>query len=133
MKVSHFVLVILLLSVCFHDRIYAQTTDLTSCFAQQWTACGMAVGTGIYRKYSSWSDIDEKQAFGTTCKLQSKGGFYDWKWTWSGKFWCPSLSETIIGKSTQWKSRNGAIEHAIQDYVTKMTSAGLLTSSQLQA
>ncbi|CAF2770903.1 unnamed protein product, partial [Rotaria sp. Silwood2] len=105
---------------------------LTSCIAQQWIACGIAVGTAVYQKYNSWSDMDEKQAFGTTCKSQFKGGFHDWKWKWSGKFWCSSLSETIIGESTQWKSRTGAIEHAIQDYVTKMTSAGLLELPQLQ-
>ncbi|CAF4912266.1 unnamed protein product, partial [Rotaria sp. Silwood2] len=89
--------------------------------------------TAIYNRYHSWSDIDTKQAFGTTCHSQFKGGFHRWQWKWSGKFWCPSLSTTIMGESTQWKSRNGAIEHAIQNYVTKMTSAGLLKVSQLNS
>ncbi|CAF0997125.1 unnamed protein product [Adineta steineri] len=131
MKVSHFLFSILLLNAYFYGWIHAQNVDLTSCISQQWIACGISVGTAIYKKYNSWSDIDEKQAFGTTCKSQFKSGFYDWEWVWSGKFWCPSLSATVMGESTKWKSRNGAIEHAIQDYVTKMTSVGLLKPPQL--
>lgn len=66
------------------------------------------------------------------CNSQFKGGWHRWQWKWSGKFWCPALSANVVGESTQWKSRNGAIEHAIQDYVTKMTTAGLLTPTQLK-
>ncbi|UJR17990.1 hypothetical protein I4U23_004891 [Adineta vaga] len=100
--------------------------------SQNWPACGIAVGTAVFKHYGSWSDVDTKQAFGTTCNTQFKGGFHRWQWKWSGKFWCPSLSPTITGDSTQWKSRTGAIEHAIQDYVTKMTASGLLKPEQLR-
>ncbi|CAF2500334.1 unnamed protein product [Rotaria sp. Silwood2] len=132
MKVFRFLLALLLLSVIFHQQTNCQSVDLTPCTSGQWIACGIAVGTAVYNKYHSWSDVDTKQAFGTTCYSQFKGGFHRWEWKWSGKFWCPSLSSTIQGESTQWKSRTGAIEHAIQDYVTKMTQAGLLTVNQLK-
>ncbi|CAF3179457.1 unnamed protein product [Rotaria sp. Silwood2] len=132
MKVSYFILPILLLGICLHRQIYAENVDLKPCFAEDWIRCGIAVGKVIYGMYGSWSDIDEKQVFGTTCKSQFKGNIYRWQLVWSGKFWCPSLSSGVMGESRNWKSRAGAIEHAIQDYVTKMTSAGLLTPSQLQ-
>ncbi|CAF1037772.1 unnamed protein product [Rotaria sordida] len=105
--------------------------NLAPCLAGQWVACGIAVGTDIYKKYTSWSDVDTKPAFGTMCNSQIKGGWHRWQWKWSGKFWCPSLNDTIMGDSTQWKSRDGAMEHAIQDYVTKMTSAGLLKPDKI--
>jgi Protein of unknown function (DUF3254) len=133
MNGSHCFLVFLLCSAAIYHQVECVDVDLGACLAGQWTACGIAVGTSVYKKYNSWSDIDTKQAFGTTCHSQFKGGFHRWQWKWSGKFWCPSLSETVKGDSTQFKSRTGAIEHAIQDYVTKMTSAGLLKPSQLTA
>ena len=124
--------VALLLSISVHHKVNCLAADLAPCLAQDWIACGVSIGTSIYRRYTSWSDVDTKQAFGTTCNSQFKGGWHRWQWKWSGKFWCPSLSSTITGESTQWKSRTGAIEHAIQDYVTKMTTAGLLKPEQLQ-
>ncbi|CAF1373366.1 unnamed protein product [Rotaria sordida] len=33
------------------------------------------------------------------CNSQLKGGWYRWQWRWSGKFWCPSLSATIMGET----------------------------------
>ncbi|CAF1388675.1 unnamed protein product [Rotaria magnacalcarata] len=131
MKLFGFLFTILILSASFNFQTEGANVDLTPCLSANWTSCGISVGTFIYAKYNSWSNIDTKQAFGTTCHSQFKGGFHRWQWKWSGKFWCPSLSTSIIGTSTQWKSRNGAIEHAIQDYVTKMTSAGLLKVEQL--
>ncbi|CAF3551472.1 unnamed protein product [Adineta steineri] len=101
------------------------------CLALNYVVCGLTVGSAVYKQYASWSDVDTKQAFGTTCNSQFKGGIHDWEWKWSGKFWCPSLSPTVMGDSTQYASRTGAIEHAVQDYVTKMTSAGLLKPEQL--
>ncbi|CAF1122631.1 unnamed protein product [Adineta steineri] len=101
------------------------------CLALNYVVCGLTVGSAVYKQYASWSDVDTKQAFGTTCNSQFKGGFHDWEWKWSGKFSCPSLSPTVMGESTQYASRTGAIEHAVQDYVTKMTSAGLLKPEQL--
>jgi hypothetical protein len=133
MKFVLVLLAVLLLTAGWYDRVDGLDADLASCLAAQWAACGISVGSAIYNKYHSWSDIDTKQAFGTTCQSQFKGGFHRWQWKWSGKFWCPTLSATVMGDSTQWKSRTGAIEHAIQDYVTKMTSAGLLKPSQITA
>ena len=125
--------VVILLSASAHYRVDCLQANLAPCLAQNWLGCGVAVGSAVYKHYGSWSDVDTKQAFGTTCNSQFKGGFHRWQYKWSGKFWCPALSASIMGDSTQWKSRTGAIEHAIQDYVTKMTAAGLLKVDQLNA
>ncbi|CAF1550261.1 unnamed protein product [Didymodactylos carnosus] len=74
---------------------------LAPCVAQNWIPCGLGIGKAVYQKYSSWSNIDTRAAFGTQCQTQFKGGFYRWKWTWSGKFWCPSISSTIKGNIGQ--------------------------------
>ena len=129
-NVKRTVLPFFLLSSREAVRHYLQA-NLAPCLAQNWVACGFAVGSAVFKHYGSWSDIDTKQAFGTTCNSQFKGGWHDWKWKWSDKFWCPALSPSTMGDSTQWKSRTGAIEHAIQDYVTKTTAAGLLKVDQL--
>jgi hypothetical protein len=110
----------------------AADVDLTACLSFNWAACGISVGTGLYKKYyGTWQDSQDISAFGTTCKSQFKGSFYQWKWVWGGKFWCPSLSETIQGESENYASRDGAIEHALQDYVTKAGTAGVLTQEHI--
>ncbi|CAF1135742.1 unnamed protein product [Adineta steineri] len=133
MKISIYILlvVIVLLGITINHKVNSLDADLSSCLALNYVVCGLTVGSAVYKQYASWSDVDTKQAFGTTCNSQFKGGIHDWEWKWSGKFWCPSLSPTVMGESTQYASRTGAIEHAVQDYVTKMTSAGLLKPEQL--
>ncbi|UJR24226.1 hypothetical protein I4U23_027193 [Adineta vaga] len=123
--------VFILFNANFYHKVNCLNVDLSACQAYNWNACGIAVGTAIYKHYESWNDTDTKQAFGTTCNLKMKGPPYPFFWRWDLKFWCPSLSSTIKGDSAGRKSRAGAIEHAIQDYVTKMTAAGLLKPEQL--
>jgi len=120
--------VIALLTPC----LSAADADLTPCLSLNWAACGVSVGTALYKKYyGTWQDSQDVNAFGTTCKTQFKGSFYDWEWVWGGKFWCPTLSSSIQGESEHFKSREGAIEHALQDFVTKAGQAGILTQEQL--
>jgi len=112
--------------------LHAQTTaDLTSCLSANWIQCGLSVGTGIYQSLHSWNDYQPVNAFGTQCNTQVKGGFYRWKWVWDAHFQCPSISPTLQGTSSAWKSRNGAVEHAIQNYVTQAGQHGLLTKEQI--
>ncbi|CAF1633913.1 unnamed protein product, partial [Didymodactylos carnosus] len=105
---------------------------IAPCVVQNWLACGLNVGSAIYSQYGQWKDDETRQLFGTTCTSSFRGGFHSWKWTYSGEFQCPSISPTIVGESTQWESRNGAIEHAIQNFITQAGQAGVLTPQQVQ-
>jgi hypothetical protein len=128
-KVIAILCVISLMTPC----LPAADVDLTACLSLNWVACGVSVGSGLYNKYyGKWLDSqDDVSAFGTACKTQFRGSFYQWKWVWGGQFWCPSISETVQGQSENYASRDGAIEHALQDYVTKAGQAGLLTQQQI--
>ncbi|CAF3401074.1 unnamed protein product [Rotaria sp. Silwood2] len=76
MKIFQLFLALLLLTVIFYESVNSQNINLTPCLTGDWTACGIAVGTAIYKKYNSWSDIDTKPAFGTICNSEFKGGWY---------------------------------------------------------
>ncbi len=128
----HQVIAILCVLSLIIPHLSAMDIDITPCLTLDWVACGINVGTALYKKYyGTWQDSQDMNAFGTTCKTQFRGSFYRWEWVWGGKFWCPSISETIIGKSVNFKSREGAIEHALQDFVTNAGQAGLLTQEQI--
>ena len=65
----------------------AEDIDVTACLSLNWVACGISVSTGLYKKYyGTWQESQDISAFGTTCKSQFKGSFYQWKWVWDGKF-----------------------------------------------
>lgn len=72
--------IIVLLGTSVHHKVSCLQADLTTCLAQNWVGCGLAVDTAVYTHYTSWSDIDTKQAFGTTCNSQFKGGWHSWQW-----------------------------------------------------
>ncbi|CAF1509670.1 unnamed protein product, partial [Didymodactylos carnosus] len=80
---------------------------------------------------NSWHNLNEREMFGTTCETTIRGSFYQSKWRWQGRFWCPSLS-TIEGYSKSLESREDVIDHAIADYMQKGKELGFLTESQLQ-
>lgn len=104
-----------------------------SCLVREWNSCAKEVVTKIlitYSSYNTWHDHQEINVFGTSCISSVKGGFYRWQWRWQGRFSCPTLSN-IEGYSNNWKSRNGAIQHAIEDYVRKGAQHGFLTTHQL--
>ena len=113
-------------------HLSAADIDLAPCISLNWVVCGTSVGTALYKKYyGTWQDSQDVNAFGTVCKTQFRGSFYRWQWVWGGQFWCPSISETIRGESEHLKSRTGAIEHALQNYVEKAGAAGVLTNEQI--
>lgn len=104
-----------------------------SCLTGNWGVCAKEVATRLlvtYSSFNTWQDHQEINLFGTSCTSAVKGGIYRWQWRWQGRFWCPALS-TMEGSSRNWKSRNGAIEHAIEDYVRKGGQHGFLTAKQL--
>jgi hypothetical protein len=132
--VSKIFLAIAVLSVLLSTvpNASAADADLTPCLSLDWVKCGLNVGTGLFKKYyGTWQNSQDVNAFGTVCKTQFGGLFRRFSWAWNGQFWCPSISATVLGTSEHYKSRDGAIEHAIQNFVQKAGSAGLLTQEQI--
>ncbi|CAF0937470.1 unnamed protein product [Adineta ricciae] len=125
-RISRIIAVLCVLSMISHHVTVANDIP-PACLSLNWVACGVNIGTALYTKYyGQWQDSQDVNAFGTVCKTQFRGSFYRWKWVWGGQFWCPQLSSTVMGTSEHYKSREGAIEHALQDYVTKAGQAGIL-------
>ena len=129
-KINQVIAIICVISFIV-PHLSAADVDVTPCLSMNWVACGMGVGTALYKKYyGTWQDSQDVNAFGTICKTQFRGSFYRWKWVWGGHFWCPSLGD-IQGESQNYKSREGAIEHAIQDFVIKAGQNNKLTQEQI--
>ncbi|UJR35583.1 hypothetical protein I4U23_028336 [Adineta vaga] len=130
-KIGRIVAILCILSMVIH-HISAVDTIPPACLSLNWMACGLGVGSELYKKYyGTWQDSQDVNAFGTVCKSQFRGSFYRWKWVWGGQFWCPTLDANLRGESKNYKSRDGAIEHALQDYVTKAGEAGILKPEQI--
>jgi hypothetical protein len=111
--------------------------DISSCLAQNWIQCGLTIGS-LYFSLHRWNDytitdFDVGDAQKYTCNGQVKGGFYRWQWKYQATFSCPTFSPSIQGTSNNYKSSQGSIEHAIQDWFTKVGQVGLLTSNRVKA
>ena len=52
------------------------------------------------------------------------------KWVWDSQFSCPSLT-TIIGKANGYNSRNGAVEHAILNFMDESKRQNILSPDML--
>jgi len=50
---------------------------------------------------------------GHRLQVQSKGRLHKWKWVWDAQV--KDLTTGIQGSSRHYKSRGGAIEHAVED------------------
>jgi len=65
------------------------------------------------------------------CVGNVNGHLSKWKWVWAGKFKCPTLANVEgRGRLVGWKSRQGAIKHAIQDLLDKLKAGNYLTPEQ---
>ena len=112
------------------SMIYSsQSIDLTPCVLQDWLSCGVNVGS-VYFQLHRWNDYTTVTLFDRQCVGKVKGGFHSWQWKWSGEFSC--LGWNIVGSSTQFKSRSGATEHAIIDFIQKALQAKLITTEQIK-
>ncbi len=68
-----------------------------------------------------------KQVGPYQCVARYKGRIHRWKWVWDGKFKCPGIS-SFEAESRNWRSRNGAAEHAMEEYFKQVH----LTPQQLE-
>jgi hypothetical protein len=70
-------------------------------------------------------------AFGGQCIGKYDGGWHKWQWKYGAEVICPHVSPSVKGYAIKSKSRNGAIKHAMHDYIEKVTKDGLLTVEQI--
>jgi hypothetical protein len=92
-----------------------------------WATIATKVASYVYNLHQ-WNDAQTVEICGRSCAVQIKGRLHKFEWVWDGKCECGGIS----GSSRHYKSKNGAIEHAIQDFVTKAGQAGLITLEQVQ-
>ncbi|CAF4806536.1 unnamed protein product [Rotaria socialis] len=111
--------------------------DVSACASQNWVSCSVSVGNALYNwitNLSGWKNGRQTiPAFRGTCIGEYKGGFHNWQWKYNGKFSCDHVSKTIVGYSSKFKSRSGAIKQSIQDFIQKAGRAGVLTPEQIAA
>lgn len=93
-------------------------------------SCAAQLGHSIYRLHS-WGDDTSIQICGIPCRGNLKGRISKWKWIWDGRFRCDSIAPGIVGEDSK-KSRNGAIEWAIQDFIRKAIQSGRFKPEQFQ-
>jgi len=106
----------------------AQQVDLSSCATGQWLGCAASIGKTIFGLHR-WGDNNKISIGPYACVGNFKGRISKWKWVWDGKFKCPTLAN-VEGTSSGYKSRNGAIEHAIEDLMNKLKAGNYLTPAQ---
>ena len=120
MKLTFFLLAFLIVNI---GLSYAQgtTTDLTSCIQGNAYGCAAAVGLFIYQSVTQWNQFTQVPFHGMTCSGGVKGGWYKWKWKWQGQFSCPGWP--VMGLSVNWDGREGAMKHAVVDFMQKALQA----------
>jgi hypothetical protein len=92
-----------------------------------WSVIATQVATAIFNLHQ-WGDYQTVEICGRLCNVQIKGRLHHLKWVWDGRCECGG----IVGSSSHYKGRNGAVQHAIQDYVTKAGQAGQIPPEQIQ-
>jgi len=102
--------------------------DLSSCISQNWVGCAASIGRSIFSLHR-WGDDNNINIGPYPCVGNFKGRISKWKWVWDGKFKCPTLAN-VEGRSSGWKSRQGSIEHAIEDLMDKLRAGNYLTPEQ---
>jgi len=106
----------------------AQQVDLSSCATGQWLGCAGSIAKTIFSLHR-WGDDTNFNVGPYPCVGNFKGRISKWKWVWDGKVKCPTLT-SIEGTSGGYASRNGAIEHALEDLMNKLKAANVLTPEQ---
>ena len=125
MKFVGLFLVLLMVGLC-----YSADIDLTPCLKQDWVSCGINFGK-TYFSLHKWNDITNVSFLGRPCVGSVKGGFHRWQWKWSGKFSCSGWN--VEGTSTKLKSRTGAIENAVINFMQKALQAKLITTEDIKS
>ncbi|CAF0856883.1 unnamed protein product [Adineta steineri] len=95
-----------------------------------YVGCLGALAQSIW-KVSQWGDATPITICGNQCLGNLKGRISKLKWKWDAKFQCQNKGQGIQGGSTAL-SRNGAMQGAIQDWITKAVQAGQINAADFK-
>ncbi|RNA14591.1 hypothetical protein BpHYR1_014970 [Brachionus plicatilis] len=93
-----------------------ETAEILPCIQGNWIGCGISIGTIVF-KLHKWSG-SRINVCNHSCKAEIKGRVRKLKWVWDGRVNCDGLGS---GQKRGKKSRNGAIEGALQDLFSKLS------------
>ncbi|CAF0906771.1 unnamed protein product [Didymodactylos carnosus] len=123
-----FQLIVLVVWLCGMNQVQCQNQKIDfpqSCIAivtGNYAPCIVELATQIW-KLHQWGEDQPITICGINCVGNVKGRFSGFEWKWDGKFQCEAKAPGIIGQTTK-VSQQGAIENAIQDFLTKAVAAG---------
>jgi len=126
-----FVFILLLKDYTFGQKIDFPVQACTSGLATgNYWPCLAQLANSIW-KLHNWSENTPITMCGIDCIGNLKGRISKFKWKWDGRFRCDSKAPGIVGQDSK-KSRNGAMEWAIKDFLNKAISSGQLKPEELQ-
>ncbi|CAF5124162.1 unnamed protein product, partial [Rotaria sp. Silwood1] len=96
-----------------------------------WIGCAVDLGKIIWSLHS-WSDDQPIKVCNINCTGNLKGRISKLKWVWDGKFQCATRAPGIVGEGRGFKSRQGAMEKAIQEFIVAAIAAGKLTAEEFK-
>lgn len=81
----------------------------------------------------SFGDGAKLTLFGQPCTSYLKGRIRKFQWVWDSKISCNGKFGGLTGSASGYKSKSGAINNAVTDFVNKAIANGSLTIQELQA
>jgi hypothetical protein len=122
------------LLVAFFACVLVGTAVSETQFEFPTEACATGLLTGTYItcisslassiwKIHQWGEDTPMTICGNACTGNLKGRFSSWEWKWDAKFQCQNKAQGIIGQSTAL-SRDGAMQGAIENWITQASQAG---------
>ncbi|CAF1486396.1 unnamed protein product [Rotaria sordida] len=98
------------------------TACATGILTDSYVSCIGALANSIW-KIHQWGEDTPISICGNQCKGNLKGRFSSWQWKWDARFQCSDKAQGIVGQSTAL-SRDGSMQRAINDWITKASQAG---------
>ena len=95
-----------------------------------YAGCAAALAQSIWTIHQ-WGEDTPITVCGNSCIGNLKGRISSWKWKWDAKFQCPDKTQGIVGESTAL-SRDGAMQHAIEDWINKASLAGKINADDFK-
>ena len=119
MQLKYFLSLVLIIGFALSSE---GNVNIVDCFNGNWQRCGVQIAVQIF-KLHKWSG-SSFDLCGHRCDYAIKGRVRKLKWVWDGKISCNSLGS---GEERGRKSRNGAIEGALNNLVSKLSPQQLMS------